>query len=251
MRDVDEQDAIRVMEKYGSSDPDFVIPLIRQIAKLGIKVIHFDPDIIKHALSFVRGIRPGDEIEALLGYHMAAVDQALNFNFGRVNEARLMQYNVEERNADRAVNWSARTSIALEKAFHRHQNQREQKLTVRPMTAANGHSTKPKRGIKNVNTLMNGVERHGHPRNTAPMLASCRCGAKTRSGRRCRSPAVRRKARCRMHGGAVGSGAPPGNKNALKHGRYTSEGFEERQQLRNLLREARALIKAINEANEP
>ena len=216
-------------------------------------MIHFDPDIIKHALSFVRGIRPGDEIEALLGYHMAAVDQALNFNFGRVNEARLMQYNVEERNADRAVNGSARTSIALEKAFHRHQNGREQKLTVRPMTAANGHSTKPKRGIKNVNTLMNGVGlKAGYRLNTAPMLASCRCGAKTRSGRRCRSPAVRRKAalphawRCRR-----ARALRLATKNALKHGRYTSEAFEERQRLRNLLREARALIKAINEANEP
>jgi hypothetical protein len=51
-----------------------------------------------------------------------------------------------------------------------------------------------------------------------------------------------------MHGGAAGSGAPLGNKNALKHGRYTSEAFEERQQLRNLLQQARALIKTINEA---
>jgi hypothetical protein len=64
-------------------------------------------------------------------------------------------------------------------------------------------------------------------------------------------PAVRGKKRCRMHGGATGSGAPPGNKNALKHGRYASEAFKERQQLRNLLRQARALIKTINEANEP
>ena len=26
-----------------------------------------------------------------------------------------------------------------------------------------------------------------------------------------------------MHGGAPGSGAPPGNKNALKHGQYTRD----------------------------
>jgi hypothetical protein len=35
-----------------------------------------------------------------------------------------------------------------------------------------------------------------------------------------------------MHGGAAGSGAPRGNKNALKHGRYTRVAIEERQQLR-------------------
>ena len=38
------------------------------------------------------------------------------------------------------------------------------------------------------------------------------------SGNPCRSPAVRGKRRCRMHGGAAGSGAPMGNKNALRHG---------------------------------
>jgi len=50
-----------------------------------------------------------------------------------------------------------------------------------------------------------------HPRNTGPMLASPRCGARTRSGKPCRSPAVRGRRRCRMHGGAPGSGAPRGN----------------------------------------
>jgi hypothetical protein len=45
-----------------------------------------------------------------------------------------------------------------------------------------------------------------HARNTGAMLASPRCGAKIRSGGACRSPAVRGKKRCRMHGGASGSG---------------------------------------------
>ena len=41
-----------------------------------------------------------------------------------------------------------------------------------------------------------------------------------------------------MHGGAPGSGAPLGNKNALKHGRYTREAIEEPQpQLRALMRQ--------------
>lgn len=50
-----------------------------------------------------------------------------------------------------------------------------------------------------------------HPRNTAPMLASPGCGARTRTGQPCRSPAVTGKQRCRMHGGAAGSGAPKNN----------------------------------------
>lgn len=39
-----------------------------------------------------------------------------------------------------------------------------------------------------------------------------------------------------MHGGATGSGAPLGNRNALKHGDYTREALAERQQLRDLVR---------------
>ena len=48
-----------------------------------------------------------------------------------------------------------------------------------------------------------------------------------------------------MHGGAPGSGAPPGNKNALKHGMYTREAIEERRQLRALLRQSLMLIQKM------
>jgi glucans biosynthesis protein len=85
-----------------------------------------------------------------------------------------------------------------------------------------------------------------HPRNTQPMLSSLRCGAKTRSGTPCRSPAVQGKKRCRMHGGAAGSGAPLGNKNAQKHGLYTSEAIAQRRKLKELLRESRKLILKID-----
>ena len=74
---------------------------------------------------------------------------------------------------------------------------------------------------------------------------SPRCGARTRSGRPCMSPAVSGKRRCRMHGGAFGSGAPPGNKNALKHGLYTGSALKQRQQLRDLLRQSRELIRKV------
>jgi hypothetical protein len=77
------------------------------------------------------------------------------------------------------------------------------------------------------------------------MLASNRCGAKTRAGKSCMSPAVTGKKRCRMHGGAPGSGAPLGNQNALKHGRFTREALDQRRQLRVLLRQTRAVIQKI------
>jgi hypothetical protein len=84
-----------------------------------------------------------------------------------------------------------------------------------------------------------------HARNTGPMLASQRCGAKTRSGGSCRSPAVQGKKRCRMHGGAAGSGAPRGNKNAERNGRYTRDAIAERRRVRELMRQAQSLVLKI------
>lgn len=85
-----------------------------------------------------------------------------------------------------------------------------------------------------------------HPRNTGPMLGSPRCGAKTRKGTACKSPAVKGKARCRMHGGAKGSGAPKGNTNALKHGRYTADELAFRKHLNSLLRDGRKAIQDLD-----
>jgi uncharacterized protein YjcR len=82
-----------------------------------------------------------------------------------------------------------------------------------------------------------------HPRNTGLMLASRRCGAKTRSGKACRSPAV--QGRCRMHGGAAGSGAPRGNQNAVTHGLYRKAAIEERRQVGTLIRQWRKLLQDI------
>lgn len=85
----------------------------------------------------------------------------------------------------------------------------------------------------------------GHTRNTIPMRASRRCGARTRSGEACRSPAAHGKMRCRMHGGAWGCGAPPGNRNARKHGRFTGDAIDERRQIESLLDDALKLLRNL------
>ncbi|MDA9420649.1 MULTISPECIES: HGGxSTG domain-containing protein [Bradyrhizobium] len=91
-----------------------------------------------------------------------------------------------------------------------------------------------------------------HIRNTRAMSASPRCGAGTRGGFACRAPAVRGKVRCRMHGGAAGSGAPWGNRNARKHGLFTQERIAERRAIRALLDEARKLLVEMKpDGNEP
>lgn len=68
-----------------------------------------------------------------------------------------------------------------------------------------------------------------------------RCGARTRSGELCKSAPVTGRRRCRMHGGAAGSGAPTGPRNGnFRHGRYTKEVEATRRWIRNIIRELRA-----------
>ena len=74
-----------------------------------------------------------------------------------------------------------------------------------------------------------------------------RCGARTKSynGEPCRCPAVKGKARCRVHGGARGSGAPRYNINALKHGETTSEAKAFRTEIRQTIQYNKSLIKKL------
>ena len=67
-----------------------------------------------------------------------------------------------------------------------------------------------------------------HPFDNALRLRQARrCGARTRSGSTCRSPAVGGKTRCRMHGGATGSGGPLGERNGnYRHGTRTKEAIQ-------------------------
>lgn len=83
------------------------------------------------------------------------------------------------------------------------------------------------------------MDRDSYPMNLAP-----RCGAKNRQGKPCQSPAMRSKKRCRLHGG-LSTGAPKGNKNALKHGLYTAVARAERRTIRELLKASRELVTSI------
>ena len=76
-----------------------------------------------------------------------------------------------------------------------------------------------------------------------PMHLSPRCGAKTRSGKPCQSPGMM-NGRCRMHGGKS-TGAPKGNKNALKYGLYSKEAIDGRREVSALLKQMRQLVEEV------
>jgi hypothetical protein len=85
-------------------------------------------------------------------------------------------------------------------------------------------------------------------RRLANMAAAQRCGARTRAGHPCRQAAVRGRARCRMHGGAKGSGGPRGDRNGnFKHGLWTRKSVAERRAVRAEMGEIRALLRSARD----
>ncbi len=74
-----------------------------------------------------------------------------------------------------------------------------------------------------------------------------RCLARTCANGLCAKYRVRGKKRCRMHGGAAGSGAPLGNQNALKHGKYSEEVISYNTEVRERLTHWSSLYKQLKE----
>ena len=72
-----------------------------------------------------------------------------------------------------------------------------------------------------------------------------RCGARTRGGRPCLNHPIRWRQRCRLHGGAPGTGAPRGNGNAVKHGRTTATALAARRTIARLIRASRRTLEEM------
>ena len=97
------------------------------------------------------------------------------------------------------------------------------------------------------------AKRHGELKNgnsPGDPAAAPRCGAKTRGGNSCMSPAMK-NGRCRMHGGSsTGPRTPEGlersRKARWKHGRFSRAALETRKTMRLLLQEGFKLEKEMS-----
>jgi hypothetical protein len=104
--------------------------------------------------------------------------------------------------------------------LNRHRGKGQQKVTVEHVHVHEGGQAI----VGNVESRGDGShrKRRNNPKHL-PMHQAPRCRARTRRDSPCQSPAMK-TGRCRMHGGPS-PGAPKGNKNALKHGRYTAQAM--------------------------
>jgi hypothetical protein len=87
------------------------------------------------------------------------------------------------------------------------------------------------------------MHRSGEPQS---LREARRCGARTRTGQPCRSPAVRGRPRCRMHGCGKGAGGPEGERNGnYRHGHHTKQSRTTIRAIRKLVREANELTRML------
>jgi hypothetical protein len=133
------------------------------------------------------------------------------------------------------ANKLSRTYATLLEALNRHRGKGQQKVTVEHVHVHEGGqaivgNVTPGEGHQS-NQMINPMQ------SNLRMHQARRCLARTRRGTPCQSLAMK-NGRCRMHGGPS-PGAPKGNKNAYKHGRYTAEAIARRREISALMRAAR------------
>jgi hypothetical protein len=95
------------------------------------------------------------------------------------------------------------------------------------------------------------MRRNKPPHDAESLEVSALCGAKLRGGGACLAAVANGRSRCRLHGGAPGSGAPVGNGNAWKHGHYSADAVAERRRLGALVRMARKALAELKPRQFP
>jgi hypothetical protein len=134
-----------------------------------------------------------------------------------------------------------RTYATLMETLQRYRGKGEQKVVVEHVHVHEGGQAI----VGNVHQVGGPTKTEERPHQPSLMNRAPRCLARTRSGKPCQSPAVNGKRRCRMHGGAAGSGAREGNQNALRHGHSTAQAIAWRREMRELLRAGRMLATSL------
>ena len=189
------------------------------------------------AVDALVGIAPRDEFEGMIAAQLVACHNASMECYRR---AMIGEQTFEGRRENLSqANKLSRTYATLLEALNRHRGKGQQKVTVEHVHVHAGGQA-----------VVGTVESPGgwgstEIRGSTPCKANCPCTAAgdvergQGRGSPCRSPAMP-NGRCRMHGG-TSPGAPKGNKNAFKHGRYTAEAIARRRSVAVLIRAARQL----------
>jgi hypothetical protein len=122
-----------LMEAVGTADPDFAWGFICQLADAGGGKV--DEQKLNFMLSVVKGIKPRDQIEAMLAAQMAAVHSA-TMKFSRLlSDAEYIEH---RDSAERTLNKLMRTFVTQVEALKRYRTGGEQTVTVQQVNVGEG-----------------------------------------------------------------------------------------------------------------
>jgi hypothetical protein len=130
-----EEETSRFTAAFGSQDPDFVFELLRQVANTTPNSRFANEQGIKFMMSVVRGVKPRDQTEAMIGAQMAAVHSAMMTAANRLAHAETL---AETDSAERAVNKLGRTFAALVDTLTRYRDGAGDNVVVEHMSIAEG-----------------------------------------------------------------------------------------------------------------
>jgi hypothetical protein len=127
--------SVLLAEALGTVDIDFVKGLLSQLVNATSQDQRPNESAINFLLSVIKGIKPNDQLEAMLAAQMAAIHTA-TMTFTR----RLANVDTIERqdSAERALNKLARTFAMQMEALKRYRTGGEQKVTVQHVSVNEG-----------------------------------------------------------------------------------------------------------------
>ena len=118
-----------------STDPDFLDGILPQLLNAGSRGGKSDERGLNFLLSVIKGVKPRDQVEALLAAQMAVVHAAtmtLAFRLGRTETIP------QQDSAERAFNKLARTFAAQVEALKRYRSRGDQTVRVEHVSVNEG-----------------------------------------------------------------------------------------------------------------
>jgi hypothetical protein len=126
---------VLLTEAFGSANTDFMNGLLNQLVNVSGTRRDLDEEQLNFQISVVTGVKPADQIEAMLAAQMGVIHTAV-MTFGR----RLRQVETLEQqdSAERALNKLARTFAMQTEALKRYRTGGEQRVTVQHVSVSDG-----------------------------------------------------------------------------------------------------------------
>ncbi|CUH42329.1 hypothetical protein [Ruegeria atlantica] len=123
------------MHELGTADHRFFEGVMNQVAALGQQDSPVSETASNFVMSVVAGVKPQDEIEAMLAIQMGAIHQATMMMARRLNHVKTLP---QQDSAERALNKLARTFTSQVEALKRYRSKADQTVRVERVEVKEG-----------------------------------------------------------------------------------------------------------------